>query len=68
MNSNRLYIKMTANQVRNQLRERFNYSDSILPSRITINRKLNENGWHLKKVRKTIPKKKFQKQMLFSKI
>ena len=58
MNSDRLYIKFTANEVRNQLKVRFNYSDSMLPSRSTIGRKLNENRWHLKKVRKTIPKKK----------
>jgi hypothetical protein len=58
MNSDRLYIKFTANEVRNQLKVRFNYSDSMLPSRSAIGRKLNENRWHLKKVRKTIPKKK----------
>jgi hypothetical protein len=63
MNSDRLYIKFTANEVRKQLQKRFNYTDSEIPSRITISRKLNENGWHLKKVRKTIPQKKFQKQM-----
>ena len=68
MNSDRLYIKYTANEVRNQLKVRFNYPDSELPSRITINRKLNENGWHLKKVRKTIPQKKSQKQMQYLRV
>jgi hypothetical protein len=58
MNSDRLYIKFTANEVRKQLKKRFGYEGSSLPSRITISRKLNQNGWHLKKVRKTIPKKK----------
>ena len=68
MNSDRLYIKFTANEVRNQLREKLNYTDSILPSRITISRKLNENKWYLKKVRKTIPKKKYQKLMQYLKV
>jgi hypothetical protein len=68
MNSNRIYIKSTANGVRKQLIKKFNYTDSMLPSRITISRKLNENGWYLKKVRKTIPKKKYQKLMQYLKV
>ena len=47
MNSDRLYNKCTANEVRIPLQESFNYTE--LPTRITISRKLNENGWHLKK-------------------
>ena len=68
MNSDRIYIKLTANAVLQQLRERFNYTDDVLLSRSTISRKLNENGWYLKKVRKTIPKKKYQKLMQYLKV
>jgi hypothetical protein len=68
MNSDRIYIKFTANGVLQQLGERFNYTNEVLPSRSTISRKLNENKWHLKKVRKIIPKKKYQKLMQYLKV
>jgi len=68
MNSDRIYIKFTANAVRKHLKERFNYTDDVLPSRSAISRKLNENKWHLKKVRKTIPKKKYQRLMQYLKV
>lgn len=68
MNSDRIYIKFTANAVREHLKERFNYTDDVLPSRSAISRKLNENKWHLKKVRKTIPKKKYQRLMQYLKV
>ncbi len=68
MNSDRIYIKFTANGVIQQLGERFNYTNEVLPSRSTISRKLNENKWHLKKVRKIIPKKKYQKLMQYLKV
>jgi len=67
-NSDRIYIKFTANAVRKHLKERFNYTDDVLPSRSAISRKLNENKWHLKKVRKTIPKKKYQRLMQYLKV
>jgi len=68
MNSDRIYNKFTANAVREHLKERFNYTDDVLPSRSAISRKLNENKWHLKKVRKTIPKKKYQRLMQYLKV
>jgi len=66
MKSNRVYLKITAPSVRDQLKSRFHYTETMLPAVITINRKLNQNGYHLRKVRKTLPLKKFQKQMLSS--
>ena len=63
MKSDRMYLKITAPSVRNQLKSRFNYTEEMLPAVITINRKLNQNGYHLKKVRKTLPLKKFLKQI-----
>ena len=68
MNSERVYIRMTANAVRDQLKERFNYREDELPVRFTISRKLNQIGYSLKKVRKTIPKKRSPKQMQYLKI
>lgn len=64
MNSNRMYLKITAPAVRQQLKYRFGYTDDILPSISTVSRKLNQNGYHLRKIRKTLPLKKFQKQTL----
>lgn len=61
MNSERLYLKITAPSVRKQLQSRFGYTEDMLPSVSTVGRKLNANGYHLKKVRKTLPLKKFPK-------
>jgi hypothetical protein len=58
MNSERMYIRMTANAVREELKKRFGYAEDELPVRFTISCKLNEMGYNLKKVRKTIPKKR----------
>jgi len=63
-----LYIKITANAVRKELKKSFKYTDEELPARITISRKLNQMGYSLKKVRKTIPKKRFLRQIKYSKI
>jgi hypothetical protein len=63
MNSERLYLKITAPNVRKQLHSRFGYTEDMLPSVSTVGRKLNANGYHLKKVRKTLPLKKFLKQI-----
>jgi hypothetical protein len=64
MNSDRTYLKITAPAVRQELKSRFGYTDDMLPSISTVNRKLNQNGYHLRKVRKTLPLKKFWKQTL----
>jgi hypothetical protein len=49
----RLYIKLTARQVRAQLIEQKNYKEEELPGRRTINTILNKMGYRLRKVKKT---------------
>lgn len=58
MKSARLYLKMTCNQIRFQLKERFSYDDANIPSKGAIQRILKENQYHLRKVRKVLPKKR----------
>jgi len=63
MNSERLYIKITSNEIRRQLGKCFKYSKIQIPSESAMTRILNENNYYLRKVRKTIPKKRSQKQI-----
>jgi hypothetical protein len=49
----RLYIKLTARQVRAQLIEQKHYKDDDLPKRRTISTLLNRLGYRLRKVKKT---------------
>ena len=51
----RLYIRLSAAEVRQQLIERKGYRDEQLPSAETIRTKLNGLGYHLKKVKKVSP-------------
>ena len=51
----RLYIRLSAAEVRKQLIEQKGYSDEQLPSVETIRSKLNGLGYHLKKVKKVNP-------------
>ena len=48
----RLYIRLSAAEVRKQLIEQKGYSDDQLPTEETIRTKLNGLGYHLKKVKK----------------
>ena len=48
----RLYIRLSAAEVRRQLIEQKGYSDDQLPTEETIRTKLNGLGYHLKKVKK----------------
>ena len=48
----RLYIRLSAAEVRKQLIVQKGYSDEQLPSQETIRTKLNKLGYHLKKVKK----------------
>ena len=57
LKSNRLYIKITAKEVRNRLIEG-GYTDDELPAISTLGRKLNKLGYSLKRVQKVKPKKK----------
>lgn len=55
----RLYTRLTAAQVRQQLIAQKGYTDAELPTRQTIGAKLNALGYHLQKVAKTQPQKRF---------
>ena len=57
LKSDRLYIKITAKEVRNRLIES-GYTDDELPAVSTLGRKLNKLGYSLKRVQKVKPKKK----------
>ena len=54
----RLYIRLSAVAVREQLIKQKGYSDEALPCADTIRTKLNELGYHPKKVKKSQPLKK----------
>jgi len=54
----RLYIRLSASEVRKQLIEQKGYSDEVLPCEDTIGTKLNELGYQPKKVKKSQPLKK----------
>lgn len=59
----RLYTRLSAAQVRQQLIEQKGYRDERLPTEETIRVKLNHLGYHLRKVRKSQPKKRSPKPM-----
>jgi len=54
----RLYTRITAKEVRKQLLEQKGYSDEELPTVRTINTKLNQLDYCLKRVAKSVPLKK----------
>ncbi len=55
--SNRLYTRLSAAQVRQQLIVQKGYSHAELPSEETIRVKLNALGYRLRTVRKSVPQK-----------
>jgi biotin operon repressor len=59
--SQRLYVRLSAAQVRKQLISKYRYSDENLPTEETIRVKLNNLDYRLKRVAKVLPQKKFQK-------
>jgi hypothetical protein len=59
----RLYTRLTAEEVRHQLLVQKGYRDAELPVARTIRRKLEDLGFHLTKVAKCKPKKRSKKQM-----
>jgi hypothetical protein len=61
--SQRLYTRLSAAEVRHQLIEKFAYDKEELPTSETIRVKLNDLGYHLKRVAKIQPQKKFPKLM-----
>ena len=54
----RLYTRLSAEEVRRQLIKQKGYNDEELPTAKTIGIKLNKMGYHLKTVVKSKPKKK----------
>jgi Rhodopirellula transposase DDE domain len=59
----RLYTRLSAKQVREELIRQCNYNEQELPSCETIRQKLNQLGYYPQRVAKTQPQKKFLKQM-----
>lgn len=57
----RLYTRLTAAEVRRQLIQQKGYTGAQLPKAETIGNKLNLLGYHPKKVRKSLPKKRLPK-------
>ena len=55
--SNRLYTRLSASQVRQELIRQKGYTDQELPTEETIRVKLNEMGYQLRTVRKSVPQK-----------
>ena len=53
----RLYTRLSAAEVRQQLLEEKGYAEDELPCTATINNKLNLLGYHLRAVQKSRPKK-----------
>jgi len=60
----RLYTRLSAEEVRRQLIRQKGYQEDELPMSKTIGIKLNKMGYHLKTVVKSKPKKKLKRQML----
>ena len=56
--STRLYTRLTTKEVRNQLIQTKNYTDEELPTNQTLNNKINELGYQMKRVQKVKPLKK----------
>ncbi len=54
----RLYTRLSAEEVRHQLITEKGYSETDVPTRRTVSTKLNEFGFHLRKVAKRNPKKR----------
>jgi hypothetical protein len=55
--TNRLYTRLSAGEVRQQLIKQKGYSDDELPCAATIGNKLNELGYQLRAVQKSRPQK-----------
>jgi hypothetical protein len=59
----RLYTRLTAEEVRRQLQVQKGYTAVELPAVRTIRNKLNDLGFHLTKVAKCKPKKRYRRPM-----
>jgi hypothetical protein len=56
--STRLYVRLSVREIRHQLLEQHGYLDHELPSNETLRQKLNQLGYHQRRVKKTKPQKK----------
>lgn len=61
----RLYTRLSARQVREELIRQYNYQEQELPTAETIRQKLNQLGYYPQRVAKTQPQKKFPKQTIY---
>jgi Rhodopirellula transposase DDE domain len=59
--STRLYTRLSAAAVRQALISQKGYTDAELPSEETIRVKLNNLGYHLRSVKKSVPQKKLSR-------
>jgi hypothetical protein len=66
--STNLYTRLTVKEVRKRLIEEKHYQNGELPTNQTLNTKINELGYKMKKVQKKKPLKKLNKLMRYSKI
>lgn len=64
--TNRLFTRISAAEVRRQLIEKKGYTDAELPTQQTINKKLNMLGYRLTKVAKCRPQKESSRPTLSS--
>lgn len=55
--NNRLYTRLTPKEVRQQLIDKKGYQDHELPCTEVIRQRMNQMGYHPKKVQKSLPKK-----------
>ena len=60
----RLYTRLSARQVREELISQYNYNEPELATAETIRQKLNQLGYYPQRVAKTQPQKKFPKPMI----
>ena len=61
----RLYTRLSAAEVRQPLIRQRGYAETNVPCRRTVSTKLNELGFHLRKVAKSKPKKRSPQPMPF---
>lgn len=58
--STRLFTRLTVKEVKNQLIVKKKYKENVLPTNTTLNTKINQLGYQLKKVKKVKPLKKIK--------
>lgn len=61
----RLYTRLSAAEVRQQLIQQKGYAETDVPCRRTVSTKLNELGFHLRKVAKSKPQKRSPQPLPF---